>query len=129
MIYSPSTARPVTANAHDLDARARTGRAVPVGEICGGLFDRGTLPLAVMVARRIGPLDVGRVLHWSDALRGYEAAGVNAVVRAGVVRVGLGVDFLAVPTQADLFPASEAANNKPTEAGKSERRVFFGVAA
>jgi len=66
---------------------------------CRAFLDRGGLPLALQCARRVGPWSVGRVLSWDALLRGYTSPGVDAVVPAGVARVGLGVDFLPVPVQ------------------------------
>ena len=70
-----------------------------ISQHCAEFSGRGGLPLAVQCARRVGPWSVGRVLHWDAGLSGYTSPGVDAVVPAGVARVGLGVDFLPVPVQ------------------------------
>ena len=67
-----------------------------------GQADRGGLPQALQLARRVGPWTVGRVLQWDARSGGYGSPGVSTVIPASVARVGLGVDFLPVPTQQEL---------------------------
>ena len=71
-----------------------------IAQLCQA--DRGGLPVALQLARRVGPWTVGRVLNWDARIGGYGSPGVSTVLPASVARVGLGVDFLPVPTQQEL---------------------------